>query len=69
MAAALAVASPRVRADIVEASEFPALAQQYNVYAVPKTVINETHEVVGAVPEPQFVQAVVGAVTPPVPPA
>jgi predicted DsbA family dithiol-disulfide isomerase len=68
MAAALAVASPRVRADIVEASEFPALAQQYNVYAVPKTVINEAHEVVGAVPEPQLVQAVVGAVTPPAPP-
>jgi len=53
-----------VRADIVEASEFPALAQQYNVYAVPKTVINETQEIVGALPEPDFVRAVVAAVGP-----
>jgi hypothetical protein len=39
------------------------------VYAVPKTVINEAHEVVGAVPEPRLVEAVVGAVTPPATPA
>lgn len=44
-----------MRADIIEASEFPALATQYNVYAVPKIVINETTEFVGAQPEPQFV--------------
>jgi len=56
-----------VRADIVEASEFPTLAQQYNVYAVPKTVINETREVTGAVPEPEFVKAVADAVAPPAP--
>ena len=57
-----------MRADIVEASEFPALSQQYNVYAVPKTVINETQEIMGAVPEAQFVQAVVDALSPPSPP-
>lgn len=39
------------------------------MYAVPKTVINEAHEVVGAVPEPRLVEAVVGAVTPPATPA
>ncbi len=44
-----------MRADIIEASEFPALTTQYNVYAVPKIVINETTEFVGAQPEPQFV--------------
>jgi protein-disulfide isomerase len=54
-----------VRADIVEASEFPDLSQQYNVYAVPKTVINDTKEIVGALPEPDVVRAVVEAVTPP----
>jgi hypothetical protein len=53
-----------VRADIVEASEFPALAQQYNVYAVPKTVINETRELIGALPEPDVVKALVEAATP-----
>lgn len=47
---------------IVEATEFPALAQRFNVYAVPKVVINETHEFVGALPEPQFVAAVAHAV-------
>ncbi len=44
-----------MRADIVEASEFPALAAQYNVYAVPKIVINESTEFVGAQPEAEFV--------------
>ena len=48
----------------MEASEFPALAQHYNVYAVPKTVINETNEVIGAVPEANLVQAVVAAAGP-----
>ncbi len=60
--------SPHVRADIVEASEFPALAQKYNVYAVPKTVINETGEVIGAVPEETLIQAVVAAAAPASPP-
>jgi hypothetical protein len=51
-----------VRADIVEATEFPDLARRFNVYAVPKVVINETHEFVGALPEPHFVAAVARAV-------
>ena len=54
-----------MRTDIVEASEFPDLAQRYSVYAVPKTVINETAEVVGAVPEDALVKAVAAAATPP----
>jgi len=36
---------------------------------VPKTVINETGEIMGALPEPDFVRAVVEAVSPPAPPA
>jgi predicted DsbA family dithiol-disulfide isomerase len=47
-----------VRTDVVEVSGFPDLAQQYNVYAVPKTVVNDTYEIVGALPERQFVEAV-----------
>jgi hypothetical protein len=53
-----------VRADIVEASEFPVLVRQYNVYAVPKTVVNETKELVGALPEPDVVKALVAATAP-----
>jgi len=45
----------------VEASEFPELAERYNVYAVPKIVVNETTEFVGAQPEPQFVGYVANA--------
>lgn len=54
--------SPKVRTDIVEASEFPALATQYDVYGVPKIVINETTEFVGAQSEPAFVDYVAQAV-------
>ena len=53
-----------MRADIVEASEFPDLARRYNVYAVPKTVINDTAEVVGALPEAAFVEALSKALSP-----
>lgn len=51
-----------MRVDIWEASEFPDLAQRYAVYAVPKTVVNETGEILGAVSEADFVKAVVEAV-------
>jgi len=50
-----------VRTDIVEAGEFPGLAERYNVYAVPKIVINDSVEFVGAQPEPQFLSYVVRA--------
>ena len=47
----MAVASPNVRADMVEATEFPQLALKYQVMGVPRTVINETVHIEGAVPE------------------
>jgi len=47
----MAVASPMVRGDMVEAMEFPHLATQYQVSGVPRTVINETTHILGAVPE------------------
>jgi glutaredoxin-like protein len=47
----LAVASPNVRADMVEAQEFPQLAIKYQVMGVPRTVINENVHIEGAVPE------------------
>jgi len=48
-----------VRADMVDVAEFPHLGQKYSVMGVPKTVINEKTEFVGAVPEELFVQQVV----------
>ncbi len=54
----IAIESDMVRADMVEAQEFPDLANQYNVYAVPKIVINDKVEFEGAYAEPVFVQQV-----------
>jgi predicted DsbA family dithiol-disulfide isomerase len=45
-----------ITADMVEATEFPHLANKYEVYGVPRTVINETIHVEGAVPEPMLVK-------------
>lgn len=51
----LAFASDLITADCVEATEFPHLANKYNVYGVPRTVINEVIHVEGAVPEGMLV--------------
>lgn len=50
----MAVESSRVTADVIEATEFPDLARRYMVRSVPKVVINEEVEFVGALPEGDF---------------
>ena len=55
---ALAIANPHVKAEIVEAQEFPEMAQKFQVMGVPKTVINDTAEFVGAVPDEIFLNAI-----------
>jgi glutaredoxin-like protein len=57
----LALASERVTADMVMATEFPHVSQRYGVMAVPKVVINETRAFEGALPEEEFVRQVVAA--------
>ena len=52
----LAVASPHVRADMVEAQEFPHLSIKYQVMGVPRTVVNEKTHIEGAVPEPMVME-------------
>ncbi|MCB0056509.1 MAG: thioredoxin family protein [Caldilineaceae bacterium] len=47
----LAMASDFVTASMVEATEFPQLSNRYQVYGVPRTVINDVIHVEGAVPE------------------
>jgi glutaredoxin-like protein len=56
-----AVESDNVTADVVEISEFPDLAAQYHVRGVPKIVMNDTVELVGAQPEAAFVDAMLRA--------
>lgn len=51
MAHSMAIASDQIRADMVESIEFPHLAHKYNVYGVPRTVINEHTHLEGAAPE------------------
>lgn len=58
MAHMLAVASDKIIASMVEAVEFPHLANKYQVQGVPKTVINETTWQEGAAPEPLLVARV-----------
>jgi glutaredoxin-like protein len=57
----MAIESDLVRADMVEASEFPHLVHKYNVFGVPKTVVNEVVEFEGALPEPLFLAQVMKA--------
>ena len=60
----MAIASPRVRAECIEATEFPELSQRYQVMAVPKIVINDKVGFEGAIPERDFLGAVLQAVGP-----
>ena len=52
----MAFASPHVTAYAVEATEFPDLARKYTVTGVPKTVVNDEVEILGALPESAFVE-------------
>jgi len=54
----MAVACPNVNARTIEASEFPDLSRRFGVQGVPRTVVNEEGAFVGALPEAQFVAAV-----------
>jgi hypothetical protein len=58
----MAIASDKVRAECIEANQFPELSQRYRVSAVPKIVINDRVEFEGALPEPEFLAAVLQAV-------
>ena len=44
-----------VRADMIEANEFPDLSQHYSVYGVPLTVANDQVRLEGGAPEAYFV--------------
>jgi glutaredoxin-like protein len=54
----MAYASPNVRADGVESSEFPHLAVKYQVAGVPRTVINESTHLEGAAPPDMLLEKI-----------
>lgn len=48
----------------MSAVEYPDLVRQFRVTGVPKTIVNESADILGAVPEAQFVEIVVGSPSP-----
>jgi glutaredoxin-like protein len=54
----LAIECDLIKADVIESGEFPDLAQKYNVIGVPKIVINEKIEFMGAFSEDLFAEHV-----------
>lgn len=53
-----AFASPRIRAAAIESTEFPALADSMDVWAVPRVVMNGVPQWDGAVPEQVFLDRI-----------
>jgi glutaredoxin-like protein len=54
-----AIENDLIKADVVDAGEFPQLALRYGVMGVPKTVINEKIEFIGVLPEDLFLEHVI----------
>jgi len=57
----LAIENDHIKADMVEMVEFPYLAQKYMAMSVPKIVINEVVDFVGAQPPEHFVEEIIRA--------
>ena len=60
----MAVENEHITAEVIEITEFPEMGNRYQVYGVPKVVINESIQFEGALPEPQFVAQVAAAGVP-----
>jgi predicted DsbA family dithiol-disulfide isomerase len=56
----MAFLNPNITASTVVATEFYELAEKFRVTGVPKTVVNGSIEVLGALPEPEYVRALLG---------
>jgi glutaredoxin-like protein len=54
----MALQSDMIRADVINVQEFPQLGQRYNIFAVPKTVVNENIQFEGALPEDKLLEKI-----------
>ncbi len=54
----MAYANPHITSAAIEATEFMDLSRKFRVTGVPKTIVNDTVEILGALPEEMFVRAV-----------
>jgi hypothetical protein len=59
----MAFAAENITAFAVEATEFPDLARKYQVSGVPKTIVNDAVEILGALPQGAFVEQALSAVS------
>jgi len=59
-----ALVNENIRADVVDVSEFPELAQKYEVSGVPKTIVNEIYHFEGALPAERVYLEILKAVNP-----
>jgi glutaredoxin-like protein len=57
-----ALESDMIISDMVGSVEFPHLAHKYDVFGVPKIIINETHSFEGVLPEEEFADEILKAV-------
>jgi len=64
----MAFANPHITTSAIEATEFMELTRRYQVTGVPKTIVNETIEIMGALPEDMFVRAALQLPDAPAPP-
>ncbi len=60
----MAIENIHIKADVVEASEFPFLIEKYHIMGVPKVVVDDKVEFEGALPEDKFVEEVLKAAGP-----
>jgi hypothetical protein len=52
----MAFSNKHITATSVEATEFVDLSRKFRVTGVPKTIVNDRIEILGAVPEPEFIE-------------
>jgi predicted DsbA family dithiol-disulfide isomerase len=57
----MAFVSPKITALAVEATEYPDLARRYRVTGVPKSIVNDRIEILGALPQDAFVDQVLSS--------
>ena len=57
-----AIENDHISADAIEATEFHELTNRYRVYAVPKTVVNESISIEGSLPEERFLEEILKSV-------
>ncbi len=58
----MAFTTPNITAVAVEATEFPDLARRYRVTGVPKSIVNDAVEILGALPQDAFVEQALSAI-------